>query len=88
MRKIPALMLPSFEHAYCLSVHKSQGSEFNHVLLVLPEGSESFGRAALYTGVTRAKKKLGIWGAEATINKMLSRSTRRHSGVLERTAVI
>ena len=88
VRKIPALMLPSFEHAYCLSVHKSQGSEFNHVLLVLPEGSESFGRAALYTGVTRAKKKLGIWGAEATINKMLSRSTRRHSGVLERTAVI
>ena len=43
-RRVPALLLPPFEYGYCLSVHKSQGSEFDHVLLLLPEGSEQFGR--------------------------------------------
>src|SRR5262249_11532711 len=55
MRQIPAILLPKFEYAYCLSVHKSQGSEFERVLLLLPEGSEIFGREVLYTGVTRAR---------------------------------
>jgi len=83
-RKIPALMLPRFEHAYCLSVHKSQGSEFNHVLLVLPKGSEAFGRAALYTGATRARKQLEIWGSPAVVSKMLVNVSRRQSGIGER----
>lgn len=84
VRKIPALMLPRHELAYCLSVHKSQGSEFRHVLLVLPEEAEMFGRAALYTGATRARQQLDIWGAAGTIERMLASQSRRQSGVLSR----
>ena len=43
-RKIPASALPPYELGYVLSVHKSQGSEFDHVLVLVPPGSETFGR--------------------------------------------
>lgn len=86
IRKIPALMLPKFEYAYCLSVYKSQGSEFEHVVMVLPEGSERFGREALYTGITRARKGLEIWGASTVLRQMMSRVALRHSGISARAA--
>lgn len=65
-RILPAIRLPSYEIAYCLSVHKSQGSEFDHIVLLLPEGSQKLGREVLYTGVTRAKKRVDVWGKEST----------------------
>ncbi len=83
-RKIPISMLPEFEYAYCISVHKSQGSEFNHVLMLLPEGAEAFGREALYTGVTRAKRSLEIWSAPAILNHMINKKSSRISGIKER----
>lgn len=83
VRKIPFLLLPKFEYAYCLSIHKSQGSEFNHVLIVLPEGSEYFGRETLYTGTTRAKQSLELWGEENIIRKMIKKVSYRNSGVFE-----
>lgn len=83
-RKIPALLLPPHEYAYCLSIHKSQGSEFNHVLMLLPEGSEIFGREALYTGVTRARHTLEVWSTQEILKTMISRTSRRHSGVCDR----
>lgn len=60
VRKIPAIALPEHTWGFCLSVHKSQGSEFDRVLLLWPEGAERFGRPGLYTGVTRAKKEIHI----------------------------
>ncbi len=81
LRKVPALLLPPYEYAYCLSVHKSQGSEFQHVLLLLPDGSERFGREGVYTGITRAKKQVDIWGADATIASILANKSYRHSGL-------
>ena len=83
-RKIPALLLSQYEYAYCLSVHKSQGSEFEDVLLVLPEGSERFGRKMLYTGATRAKKRLEVWSSEEILTETVRVQTRRMSGVKER----
>ena len=44
VRRIPSILLSRYERAYALSVHKSQGSEFDHVVLFLPPGSEVFGR--------------------------------------------
>lgn len=61
LKKIPALLLPTFEYAFCISVHKSQGSEFDHVLLLIPPGNHSIRPEMLYTAVTRAKQKLEIW---------------------------
>lgn len=65
-RAIPRVLLGPFSPAFCLSVHKSQGSEFDEVLLVLPPGSERFGRKMLYTAITRAKKRVTILSTEAT----------------------
>lgn len=79
VKKIPALLLPSFEYAYCISVHKSQGSEFEHVVLLLPDNSELFGVEILYTGITRAKKKLEIWGNDSLLQKIIERKNSRLS---------
>jgi exodeoxyribonuclease V alpha subunit len=81
LRKLPALILPHYEYAYCISVHKSQGSEFNHVLLMLPEGSEYFGREVLYTAVTRARKKLDVWTEDAVLQETIDRQSLRLSGI-------
>lgn len=84
VRRIPRILMPPFEYAYCLSIHKSQGSEFDHVLLLLPEGAQSFGREALYTGITRAKKQLEIWSADDTLKQMIGSVALRQSGIVER----
>jgi exodeoxyribonuclease V alpha subunit len=59
-RVIPALLLPGFEYAYAMTVHKSQGSEFDHVLLLLGDDPLSKKRELLYTAATRARKKLSV----------------------------
>lgn len=84
VRKIPALMLPAFEYAYCISIHKSQGSEFDHVHILLTDGCEKFGREALYTGITRARQALDIWSLPNILQKMMERPVFRHSGVGDR----
>jgi exodeoxyribonuclease V alpha subunit len=73
-----------FEIAYCLSIHKSQGSEFEQVLALFPKGSENFGREALYTAVTRAKKEVEIIAEENVLRKVLGQRSRRTSGFTER----
>ncbi len=80
IRRIPALLLPSFEYAYCISIHKSQGSEFDHVLVLLPRGGEIFGREALYTGATRSRKQLEIWAHEETLIAAIEKQSLRLSG--------
>jgi exodeoxyribonuclease V alpha subunit len=80
-RKFPAILLPKFEYAYCLSVHKSQGSEFDNLLLLLPEGSEIFGREVLYTAITRARKKIEIYSKEAVLQQTIERRSLRLSGI-------
>lgn len=58
-KSIPVLQLPPHDLAFALTVHKSQGSEFNDVLLLLPETQVS--RPLLYTAVTRARQKITLW---------------------------
>ncbi len=83
-QRLPRSQLPSFEIAYAISVHKSQGSEYEEALLLIPEGSESFGRELLYTGATRARKKLTIAGEKERIEKLLSQVSGKVSGVQEK----
>jgi exodeoxyribonuclease V alpha subunit len=53
---VSPLRLPNVETAYAMTVHKSQGSEFSHVVLVLPDQfSQVLTRELIYTGITRAK---------------------------------
>lgn len=80
-RVIPRYMIPSYEYAYVLSVHKSQGSEYDEVMIILPEGSEVFSRHMLYTAVTRAKKRVTLYGKEETLNMILKNKAKRYSGI-------
>lgn len=84
VRRLSALILPKYEFAYCLSVHKSQGSEFDHVVLVLPEGSELFGREVFYTAITRARKSVEVYGSDAVILKTVLQQGVRLSGIEKR----
>ncbi|MCC5831620.1 MAG: AAA family ATPase [Chlamydiales bacterium] len=85
-RKVPDYLLPHYEYAYVISVHKSQGSEYDEVIVLLPEGSEAFGREMLYTAITRAKKRVEIYAVEGILSQILSKRERRLSGI--KTVVI
>ncbi|MCP5505502.1 MAG: AAA family ATPase [Chlamydiales bacterium] len=83
-REFPAVLLPEFESAYCLSVHKAQGSEFERVVLLVPKGSEVFGREVLYTGITRAKESVEVLADEGVIEECLKKSATKKSGIRRR----
>lgn len=84
LRSVPRFHLAGAAYGYCVSVHKSQGSEWDEVFLVLPEGSQRFGRQLLYTAATRAKKRLILLAREETIRKMVEHTDRRCSGIVQR----
>ena len=74
--------LPEHETVYAMTIHKSQGSEFDNVMLVLPEKeSPVLTRELLYTAVTRTKEKIQIIGSEKIINYAVSRNIERRSGL-------
>ncbi len=71
---------PAHEDAYAITVHKSQGSEFERVLLVLPDSSHRvLSRELLYTGITRAKKRIELCADQASVVTAISRQNRRWS---------
>ena len=82
-------MLPSrlgeLETVYAMTVHKSQGSEFEHTALVLPDQAGGIlTRELLYTGITRARRWFTLIGADAMVAQAVSQLTLRHSGLRER----
>lgn len=83
-KKVARALLPSFEYGYLLSVHKSQGSEYDEVMLLLPSGAEIFGKEMLYTAITRAKRKATIFADSATYTKTVQNSASRVSGLGEK----
>lgn len=83
-RVIPLRQLPGYEYAFALSAHKSQGSEFDRVICLLPPGSEEFGREALYTALTRAKKEIRLVGSKEALEAMLAKQVRCENGLRER----
>jgi exodeoxyribonuclease V alpha subunit len=87
LRHLSPLRLPPSESAFALTVHKSQGSEFDRVLLILPDQmSEVLCRELLYTAVTRARRSLEIWGTEEVFRQAVEKRTVRKSGLVERLA--
>ncbi len=82
VRSIPPERLPGHETAYAMTIHKSQGSEFGHVLMLLPPvDSELLTRELIYTGMTRAKKSVEIWANEDVFSVAVKRKTERNSGL-------
>ncbi len=84
IRSVPEKALPRYEVAFCLSIHKSQGSEYDEVLLLFGPGSERFGVKALYTAVTRAKKKVEICADETALEAAMQNKKNTTSGFIER----
>lgn len=70
VRSIPYENLPGFENAYVITVHKSQGSQYKNVLLVLPSKGDSplLTKSIVYTAVTRAKRTVTVIGGQAALD--------------------
>ena len=76
--------LPRHETCYAMTVHKSQGSEFRHTVLVLPEEPcPVLGRELLYTALTRARERFTLVGAAGQVRDAVQRPVRRDSGLGE-----
>ena len=78
------IRLPEHETAYAMTVHKSQGSEFERVLMVLPrEDSAVLTRELVYTGLTRASKEVELWSDQGIFATAVRRRISRRSGLRE-----
>lgn len=74
--------LPTHEKVYAMTVHKSQGSEFDELVLIYPDqDSPVLTRELLYTAVTRAKKRCYLLADPSLLNASVKRKTRRDSGL-------
>lgn len=83
-RKFLPQLLPRHETVFAITVHKSQGSEFEKVLLVLPDSpSPVLTRELVYTGITRARKGVEIMGREEIFSQAARTRVERASGLRE-----
>lgn len=76
--------LPSHESVYAMTVHKSQGSEFDHSILILPAEEESSSlvtREIVYTGLTRSKINFSLLATESSLRSAITKTTQRYSGL-------
>ncbi|MBW2285843.1 MAG: exodeoxyribonuclease V subunit alpha [Deltaproteobacteria bacterium] len=82
LKKIHPIRLPEHETVYAMTVHKSQGSEFDRVLLILPDrDSPVLSRELIYTAITRAREHVEVWGTEGVFRAAVGRRTERTSGL-------
>lgn len=73
------------EAVFVMTVHKSQGSEFDHVELVLPPyESPVLTKELIYTGITRAKSFFSLWASPDSMRKGVSTQVARHSGLIDK----
>lgn len=87
VRSIVPALLPEVKTAWALTIHRTQGSEYNHILIILPPGSEQHqftSRELLYTGLSRAKKSATIWTSKDTFQKAVNQQVSRASGMIYR----
>ena len=76
--------LEQIEHSYCMTIHKAQGSEFDVVIMIVPQAAPMLlTRNLLYTGLTRAKKLLIVIGNDRVVDYMIKNvdSKKRNTGL-------
>jgi len=85
-KSIPAGYLNDFETVFAMTIHKSQGSEFENVVVLLPEkqARKLLTRELLYTAVTRAKKKVLVQSTQESLDHCVANRVSRASGLTER----
>lgn len=85
LRSFPAARLPEHETVYAMTVHKSQGSEFERVLVVIPDqDSPVLSRELLYTALTRAKNEALFYGSREVFLSAVEKRLQRSSGLRDR----
>jgi exodeoxyribonuclease V alpha subunit len=86
IRDLAVNRLPDFAPAWASTVHKSQGSEFDSVFLILPSDpdSEALSRELLYTAITRARQQFILHAAETATIRSIESLTQRHSGLAQK----
>jgi 8-oxo-dGTP pyrophosphatase MutT (NUDIX family) len=87
-RALPLGALPAFDLAFALTVHKSQGSEYGEVAVLLPDDPthRALSRELLYTAASRAKRALALHASSDVIDACLARPVRRSGGLHVRLA--
>ena len=84
-RLVPTMRLEDIDTVHALTIHKSQGSEYDEVIVDLPnESSRILTRELFYTGITRTKQRLTIIGSEGVLRSAVSQAIRRTSGLAVR----
>ena len=87
LRAVSPAALPPHDTAFALTVHKSQGSEFEHAVLMLPSAfSRVLSRELVYTAITRARERVEVIGARAVLAQAIATPTQRDSGLAARIA--
>jgi exodeoxyribonuclease V alpha subunit len=89
LRGVLPSRLPPHDTVYAMTIHKSQGSEFDHVYLCLPRietrsQARLLSRELLYTGLTRAKKSFNLYSDEQALSISVARRCQRGSGLAKR----
>jgi len=83
-QSLPPARLPAHETVFAMTIHKSQGSEFDRVVVILPpKESRILSRELLYTAITRARKGVEIWGTKDALRKAIETRLARDSGLAD-----
>lgn len=87
LRAVSPAALPPHDTAFALTVHKSQGSEFEHAVLMLPAVfSRVLSRELVYTAITRARVRVEVIGSRSVLAQAIATPTQRDSGLAARIA--
>jgi exodeoxyribonuclease V alpha subunit len=85
--RVPVARLEDIDTVHAFTIHKSQGSEYDHVVVVLPDRpSRIVTRELLYTGITRARTKVTVVGLRDVITAAIKTPIRRATGLAARLA--
>jgi exodeoxyribonuclease V alpha subunit len=79
------VQLPEHEPVFAMTIHKSQGSGFRNILMIMPASDSAvLTRELIYTGITRARKQVELWTHKDIFLKAVKRKTMRDSGLEEK----
>jgi exodeoxyribonuclease V alpha subunit len=82
VRKIGISRLPRYDSMLCMTIHQSQGSQFEHAVLILPsQSSRVLTRELVYTGITRAEERVSILSTAEILAEAIERPVQRASGL-------
>ena len=81
--------MEQLDTAFALTIHKSQGSEFLRVAMLLDARAwRLLSRELVYTAITRAKQHIDVWATDQVLSDAVSRPTLRQTGLAEQLAVV